>query len=206
MGVIRMESSKRFADHMMQLRIKDVADAGLDTGSGTVPIADTQPGYTFNAWIDGHGDYLIITVRTGWGDVQQGVALTVTPCHFGGSRIWFVCPDCRRRCGVLYVGQSIACRKCHDLTYASQYEAPRERMRRQLLNIRKVIGAGMELGNPFNPPPAGMSKQHWLELIEEYKILRDKYYRECERPKMWRNEAPKAAHWKLGTRVPSSRM
>jgi hypothetical protein len=206
MPAIRTQSFNRFADKMMQMRIKDVTDAGLITGSGALPIADGRQGQSANAWIEGHGDYVLITVHAGWGDVYQGVALTETPCHYGGSRKWFICPDCRRRCGVLYVGRSIACRNCHGLTYASQYEAPRERMRRQLLKIRKVIGAGMELGNPFNPPPAGMSKRRWLELIEEYKILRDKYYRECERPRMWRNEAPKAEHWKIGTRLPSSRL
>lgn len=201
-----METDKRLADHMMQLRIKEVTDAGFDTGSGTLPIADTSTNHTFNAWVDGHGDYIIISVHAGWGEVHQGVALSETPCHFGGSRKWFLCPSCRRRCGVLYVGRSIACRKCHDLVYASQYEPPRERMRRQLLKIRKVIGAGIEIGGPFSPPPPGVSKRHWIALIKDYKTLREKYWRECENPNAWRSEAPRTEQWKITTCVPSSRL
>lgn len=46
-----------------------------------------------------------------------------TPCGFGGFRYWFICPECLRRCGVVYVlGQRVnfACRKCCNLTYLSQ--------------------------------------------------------------------------------------
>ncbi|MCK0104246.1 hypothetical protein MWU63_18325 [Pseudohalocynthiibacter sp. F2068] len=203
---IHTHSSKRLCDNTMQLRIKQVTDAGLDTGSGTLPIADIKPGLTFNAWVEGHSDYLIITVHAGWGDTVQGVALTETPCHYGGTRQWFVCPDCRRRCGVLYINRCIGCRSCHNLAYASQYEAPRERMRRQLLKIRKVIGAGLEIGNPFNPPPKGMSTKRHLALVEEYKTLREKYWRECENSRRWRDNRPKTIDWKLGVRVPSSRL
>ena len=78
-------------------------------------------------------------------------------------------------------------------------------MRRKLLKIRKVIGVGMELDAPFNPPPVGMSVPHWKRLIEEYVELREKYNRETEKSRKWRDDAPRANHWKLGERVPSAR-
>jgi hypothetical protein len=201
-----MDRSKRLADRMMQLCIKQITDAGLDTGQGVVPIAKVKPGMDFSAYVEGHGNYILVTVHAGWGDMHQGVALTETSCHYGGSRKWFFCPSCRRRCGVLYVGHRIACRTCHDLTYASQYEAPRDRMRRQLKKIRKVIGTGPEIGGSFNPPPKGMSKRRWNKLIDEYIELREKYWHECEKPCAWRADAPKVEDWKLGVRVPSSRL
>lgn len=43
-----------------------------------------------------------------------------TPCNYGGYRIWFKCPGCSRRVGVLYSnGWSLGlyCRHCLDLTY-----------------------------------------------------------------------------------------
>ena len=98
----------------------------------------------------------------------------------------------------------IACRTCFDLAYQSQYEPPADRMRRQLQKIRRVIGTGMEIGGPFSPPPPGMSIRRWNALIEEYKDLREKYYHEMEKPRRWRNDAPKAEHWKLSERVPAS--
>ena len=77
-----------------------------------------------------------------------------------------------------------------------------DRMRRQLLKIRRVIGAGMEIGGPFSPPPRGMSLRRWKALIEEYIELREKYYHEMEKPRRWRNDAPKAEHWKPSGPVP----
>lgn len=35
-----------------------------------------------------------------------------------GKRIWFLCPRCDRRCGILYEQESeLACAKCHDVKY-----------------------------------------------------------------------------------------
>lgn len=53
------------------------------------------------------------------------IHLSTTPCHFGNWRWWFLCPNCYRRCRVLYLppGESIfACRICHNLCYESQQE------------------------------------------------------------------------------------
>lgn len=201
-----LRKDRHFADDSMQLNIKQVVDAGLVNGSGIVHISETEPGKPFPAWVEGHGDYVIITVKGGWGDTVQGVALTETPLHFGGSRKWFICPKCRERRGVLYAHKRIACRSCFDLAYASQYEPPADRMRRQLLKIRRVIGAGMEIGGPFSPPPRGMSLRRWYALIEAYIELREKYYHEAEKPRRWRNDAPKAEHWKLTESVPATRL
>ncbi|MCA0044669.1 hypothetical protein [Celeribacter litoreus] len=193
-------SKRPLADKMLQLSIRQVVEAGLLSDKGIVSIAKTPQGLDFPAIVDGHGDYLIITVHGGWGNTCEAVAITETPCHFGGTRHWFFCPSCARRCGVLYIGrETIACRTCHDLAYASQYEAPRERMLRQLKKIRKAIGADMDIYGPFNPPPKGMSKKRWLEMIEEFKALRQAYWHECERPCRWRNDAPKTRDFRKGS-------
>ena len=47
---------------------------------------------------------------------------TTTPS--GGSRAWWVCPACGRRCGALYLPhdrERLGCRTCCGLVYASQY-------------------------------------------------------------------------------------
>jgi hypothetical protein len=72
--------------------------------------------------------------------VTYAVALTATPCRFGGERWWFQCPlvlagvPCRRRCRILYRPRGarfFGCRRCHNLTYRSRqfhrqlfYEGP----------------------------------------------------------------------------------
>jgi hypothetical protein len=64
-------------------------------------------------------------------DYDYKIALTTTPCHFGGVRYWFICPlstngvYCRRRVGTLYLaggGRYFGCRHCYDLTYESRNE------------------------------------------------------------------------------------
>jgi len=39
-----------------------------------------------------------------------------------GVRWWVVCPRCSARSGHLYPVPDLACRRCADLRYASQYE------------------------------------------------------------------------------------
>jgi len=58
-------------------------------------------------------------------DVSYMVGLKTTACNFGGSRYWFVCPECNGGCRILYLpytGGTFACRKCHNLIYPSQLE------------------------------------------------------------------------------------
>lgn len=51
------------------------------------------------------------------------VELVTSRTRFGGSRLWFKCPDCARRVGILYqhpLSRAFACRKCLRLTYRKQ--------------------------------------------------------------------------------------
>jgi len=62
-------------------------------------------------------------------DFDYYVDLDTTPCHFGGKRWWFLCPNttCGRRCRILYLAPGspyFACRLCLNLTYRSQQEGP----------------------------------------------------------------------------------
>lgn len=53
------------------------------------------------------------------------IALTTTPCNYGGLRYWFECPSCDKRIAVLYLpynDKRFACRACHNLTYQNQKE------------------------------------------------------------------------------------
>jgi hypothetical protein len=69
-----------------------------------------------------------------WSDVEQRVAITWTPCRFGGERPWFVCSVaangvyCGRRVTKLYGAERLfACRHCYRLAYASQQESAHRR-------------------------------------------------------------------------------
>lgn len=51
------------------------------------------------------------------------ILLTTTSCEFGGKRYWFLCPQCTRRVGILYIlDEYFVCRICTGLHYKSQSE------------------------------------------------------------------------------------
>lgn len=55
--------------------------------------------------------------------ITQSVRLATTSCNLGRVRLWFTCPDCGRRVGVLYFNEEFyaySCRICLNLTYKSK--------------------------------------------------------------------------------------
>jgi hypothetical protein len=53
--------------------------------------------------------------------VDEKIALDRTRCHFGGDRVWFLCPGCKRRLAILLiVNQRFRCSRCHDIRYRTQ--------------------------------------------------------------------------------------
>ena len=76
--------------------------------------------------------YTVIDRKTGEKtDYDYKVALTTTPCNFGGVRYWFICPlsrngvYCGRRVAKLYLAPGAnyyGCRHCYNLSYESRNE------------------------------------------------------------------------------------
>lgn len=100
-------------------------------------------------------------------------AIERTPCRFGGTRPWFICPraGCGRRVTTLYIADGeVGCRHCHELLYASQSESPAGRAMRRERRIRKKLGMGPNLTVPITAKPKGM---HWRTFLQ----LRSEAYR-----------------------------
>lgn len=101
-----------------------------------------------------------------WEPVEQRISFDRTRCNYGGFRWWFLCPRCYRRVAVLYgAGKYFLCRHCHGLTYGSQQETMADRLMRKARKIRKQLGGGNSLADPFPLKPKNM---HW----ETYHRLR----------------------------------
>ena len=69
------------------------------------------------------GTVVLLTQWPGGANAQTTVRLLQTRPNFGGSRVWFQCPGCRRRSKKLYALEtrpSFACRGCHSLVYRVQ--------------------------------------------------------------------------------------
>ena len=95
-----------------------------------------------------------------WDDAFFGVSLERTPCHLGGERVWWRCPEpgCGRRVAVLYGGARIACRHCNDLAYRCQRESAEDRAARRANKIRRKLGWRVGILNLPGDKPKGM---HW---------------------------------------------
>ncbi len=78
-------------------------------------------GYSFYRKYDPQADdFYLELVHRGEHNHQSTINFVETKCHFGGTRWWFECPKCLRRCAKLYDDRdNFYCRGCLDLEYAS---------------------------------------------------------------------------------------
>jgi hypothetical protein len=97
--------------------------------------------------------------------VSHALLFSWTSCHYGGQRPWFFCPSCGCRVAVLYLlGQSLACRHCGGLTYASRNENVWFRAIRRAHKIRVRLGGKPNSFLPLSPRPKGMHRATYYRL------------------------------------------
>lgn len=97
-----------------------------------------------------------------WQDVHEVVELSYTEPHFGGKRLWFLCPHCGRRVAVLYCSDVVACRKCQHLSYRTEREDAIDRLRSKAAKIKDRLG-----GDPYQRPK-WMHRKTFARLREQY--------------------------------------
>lgn len=90
--------------------------------------------------------------------VSSKIQLTQTYPYFGGARRWFICPDCQRRCRVLYYRSSFKCRACARAVYPSQYDYIRVAGEAKAKRARSLVGTKADFGIVAATKPRGM---HW---------------------------------------------
>lgn len=129
-----------------------------------------------------HGIQLEYKFRSGeehnWETVNETIHYGYTDTPFNGKRRWFICPSCNERCRILYGGRYYRCRKCHGLTYDSQYLKKWERPEYQADRIIQRLG-----GHPndceFPDKPRCM---HWTTYYKWY----DKFHKfDCADVNVW---------------------
>jgi hypothetical protein len=121
------------------------------------------------------GSVLTLTYKRPNGrEVMARVSMAATDTAFGGTRLWFRCPGCSRRCQVLYGGAGIACRTCQGLRYRSQAEDPTSRANRAMCKIAKRIDPRCNMGD-LPPKPPGMHWTTYDRLAERYDAQSEKW-------------------------------
>jgi hypothetical protein len=129
-----------------------------------------------------HADYLELDYYIGKrGEdkceaVNQHIRFDIRDQPFGGTRKYFLCPDCNGRCLVLYGERLFICRECLDLAYASQNEGAMDRKRRKARKLRKQLGGSENLFSPFPPKPKGMHWRTYIRLREQNTALEEQIF------------------------------
>lgn len=110
-----------------------------------------------------------------WKDMEYPVRLAWTPCNYGGSRAWFLCPaaNCARRVAILYAGAIFACQHCYQLAYPSQREGPDDSARRKADKIRERLKWEPGILNAKGRKPKGMHWRTYERLANEHDALVD---------------------------------
>lgn len=99
------------------------------------------------------------------------IQLSRTPCNYGGSRVWAICParDCRRRVAVLYLrGGVFVCRHCTGLLYDSQRESATWRANSQSWKLRRRMGCdwgSYDMPAAYIPRPKGMHRKTHARMV-----------------------------------------
>ena len=99
---------------------------------------------------------------------HEQARIEYTACHYGGTRPWFICPDCGRRAAILYKHHMIACRQCHNLAYSSQNETDCDQAARQAGKIRKRLGWEPGILNGEGGKPKEMQWQTYYQLVARH--------------------------------------
>jgi len=109
--------------------------------------------------------------------LRAELELVAQPCHFGGVRWFFACPepDCERRALKLYIdpgGRRICCRRCLGLTHrsAQQHDKPVDQARRDPVGFeggrqsseQACCAEGHDDGNGHRDE---LELSHWLRTI-----------------------------------------
>lgn len=111
---------------------------------------------------------LHVSRRWNGADVVERVGLATSYTHFGGVRQWFSCPCCGRRCGVLYLGNRLACRTCYGLSYRVERETPHDKALRRCDRIRHRLGWVAGIAHGIGPKPGKMRHATFARLVAEY--------------------------------------
>jgi len=104
--------------------------------------------------------------------IPDRVRLEWTPCNYGGSRPWFLCPErgCGRRVAILYVGGTLACRRCRQLAYDSQQDSGWRRSINQARVARMKLGGSANLTEPLPERPKGMHRRTYRRYYDKASV------------------------------------
>lgn len=171
----RFQEGKRTTEDVQALDIRRLSRTGLLIPGQSFGWAWTVNEETVASIRVGVGvDHLMLSYTVqcgnGWQQVEFPVFLQWTRCHFGGQRVWFICPiqQCGRRVAILYGGNVFACRHCQQLAYESQRETVDDRAARRADTIRRRLNWEPGILNGNAGKPKGMHHRTYDRLLASH--------------------------------------
>jgi hypothetical protein len=181
-------SRRRTVDSTFQLNIARLKECGSLT-----PGAVGRLTWSMRDLETASMGYIVLRFRysengsTNWQNIERRIYLKSTPCHFGGSRKWFVCRDCASRMGTLSIHlNQFLCRHCLGLPYLSQNSSNYDRQIQKVHKLRARIGSetrkpkGMHwsiyrrlTGRYINAKEAATLRLY--DLVKKRELLLDEY-------------------------------
>lgn len=116
-----------------------------------------------SATIQVSGDMLSLSYAISGRYIENILRVTTTPCHFGGERLWFACPQCDERCARIFLNRrsgKYACRKCVGIAYYSQSEDAMGRAWRKQNKLEKKL-------DKYWMKPKGMHQTTHTKLVNK---------------------------------------
>lgn len=111
---------------------------------------------------------IVETRLPGLATIETTVELDTTPLHFGGHRVWWKCPCCQARAGVLYwQAGRWQCRRCAALVHESTRQSDDSRAYARVKKVRNALGWGGGLVSPMGERPKGMHRSTYQRLMQE---------------------------------------
>jgi hypothetical protein len=176
------QDGKAVTEHLPSLDVRRLKRKGLLVPGTTSTLRWSHSGRVMvSLALRAANDRVLLSTQTSGADETQNqwVELDQTPCPLGGSRVWFRCPaqGCGRRVALLYMGSSdsLACRHCLQLAYASQREAPEDRAARRADRIRDRLGWEPGIVNGKRCKPKGMHLTTFERLKARHDVLISEY-------------------------------
>lgn len=138
---------------------------------------------TIAEYTGGAPTFTLRTKRDGAECKTQQIAVTFSPCAYGGRRAWLVCPRCARRVFRLYsyihlidrTGAPLVvfqCRTCAHVWYDSQRENDDyHNLKAQAGKIKKRLGGDSAYMASFPEKPRWMRYRTYWRLMQKWQAL-----------------------------------
>lgn len=109
--------------------------------------------------------------------VLRRVAITRTACYFGGTRPWFICPECGRKAAILLLSRVPGCIPCLSPRPPRGLIARIDNRHRR----QRAIESRLEnrQGEVEWTKPKGMHAAKFVRLVGAYDALEDSILRCC---------------------------